>query len=86
MAHCFLKNPLSKTKQPKNYLLNFLARRCFSQLKIPFICNSLDINSGDEVVFSSGLLYKAVWASCAIPGIFPAYEQDKKVYMDIKKG
>ncbi|MGQ9701633.1 MAG: patatin-like phospholipase family protein [bacterium] len=82
----FFKKSIVKNEATENLFIKLFGEKMFSQLKIPFICNSLDINSGDEVVFSSGLLYKAVWASCAIPGIFPAYEQDKKVYMNIKKG
>lgn len=54
----------------------------FDDLKIPFVCNSLDINSGEEIVFGSGLLYKAVWASCAIPGIFPALYENERIFID----
>jgi NTE family protein len=54
----------------------------FGDCVIPFACNALDIQSGEEVVFEDGLLCEAVWASCAIPGIFPPFVKDKRIFVD----
>jgi NTE family protein len=54
----------------------------FKDCLIGFACNALDIQSGEEVVFTKGLLAEAVWASCAIPGIFPPYVQGKRLLVD----
>ncbi|MEO0095467.1 MAG: patatin-like phospholipase family protein, partial [candidate division WOR-3 bacterium] len=39
-------------------------------------------NSGEEIIFTSGPLYKAVWASCAIPGIFPPLYENERIFID----
>jgi NTE family protein len=52
--------------------------RDFSTLKIPFLCTSVDMKSGSEIILDSGLLIDAVQATSAMPGIFPA-----KVYDDL---
>jgi len=78
----FFKKSVVKIEATEKLLSRLFGDKKFSDLKIPFICNSLDINSGDEIIFSSGLLYKAVWASCAIPGIFPALNEDEKIFVD----
>ena len=54
----------------------------FKDCVIPFACNALDIQSGEEVVFKNGLLAEAVWASCAIPGIFPPFVKEKRIFVD----
>ncbi len=76
------KKSLVKIEATEKLLRYLFADRTFADLKIPFICNSLDINSGEEIVFSSGLLYKAVWASCALPGIFPALKENNRILID----
>lgn len=42
----------------------------FSDLKIPFSCVAMDINSGEKIVFKDGDLSLAVKASVNLPGIF----------------
>jgi NTE family protein len=54
----------------------------FRDCVIPFTCNALDIQSGEEFVFENGPLADAVWASCAIPGIFPPFVKDKRIFVD----
>ncbi len=61
---------------------NIFGTRTFDDLKIRFCCNALDLQSGEEVVFKSGLLADAVQASCSIPGIFPVYEKDNRIFVD----
>ncbi|MEO0185239.1 MAG: patatin-like phospholipase family protein [candidate division WOR-3 bacterium] len=78
----FFKKSLVKIEATEKLLTRVFGEKKFSDLKIPFVCNSLDINSGNEIIFSSGLLYKAVWASCAIPGVFPALNENENIFVD----
>lgn len=61
---------------------NLFKKHTFSDCKIRFACNALNIQTGEEVVFTSGLLCNAVWASCAIPGILPPYINNDKILVD----
>ncbi len=54
----------------------------FGDLKIPFCSVATNIGKGDEKIFSSGNLKKAVLASSSIPGIFPPVEIDNSYYLD----
>ena len=54
----------------------------FTDCVLNFTCNALDIRSGEEVIFTEGLLADAVWASCAIPGIFPPFVDEPHIYVD----
>lgn len=76
------KKSILKIEATEKLLKRIFADKTFSDLKIPFVCNSLDINSGNEVIFTSGPLYRAVWASCAIPGVFPALYNYEKILID----
>lgn len=48
----------------------------------PFAAASLDVASGQEVIWTSGSLREAVWSSSAIPGFFPPLEKDGMVLVD----
>ena len=59
----------------------------FKLLKTPLLVNSVELESGEEVYWGSeGLedipVHKAVYASCAIPGIFPPLEMGNVCYID----
>ena len=54
----------------------------FRDLRLSFICNALDIRTGEEILFDHGALADAVWASCAIPGIFHPRTADARVLID----
>lgn len=43
----------------------------FSDLKLPFKCTSVDLISGEPIIFTEGDLHRALTASCATPGFFP---------------
>ncbi len=61
-----------------NLLQSLIGSIKFNQLKIPFSCITTDINTGERVVITSGLVKDAVRASISIPGIFvPVVVQDK---------
>jgi len=48
----------------------------------PFSAASLDVVSGEEVMWTSGSLRDALWATSAIPGFFPPFEQNGRVLVD----
>ncbi|MGE4542605.1 MAG: patatin-like phospholipase family protein [Pedobacter sp.] len=54
----------------------------FEDTRIPFCTTSLDLISGQEVVFTSGSLRRAVSASCAIPGLLPPVSGDGRLLVD----
>lgn len=63
-------------------ILLFAGVTRFSQLTIPFICNAMDINSGEEKVFSKGNLEDALCASISFPGLISPVKVGSKYYVD----
>ncbi|MBN2639664.1 MAG: patatin-like phospholipase family protein [Bacteroidales bacterium] len=51
-------------------------------LPLPFSVTANDIITGDEIMIKSGSLRKAIQASSAIPGYFPAVPYDKYMLVD----
>ncbi len=56
--------------------------RDFSKLPIPFLCIGADIETGEEVVLSSGVLHEALRASMAIPTYFTPVEINNRLLVD----
>jgi NTE family protein len=54
----------------------------FDELPIPFRAVATDIETGDEIVLSSGNLARAIRASMAVPGAFDAVELDGRLLVD----
>jgi len=54
----------------------------FADLAIPFAAVSLDLVSGRKVVFTEGPLIDGIYASSAIPAIFPPLERDGMMICD----
>jgi NTE family protein len=54
----------------------------FSDLQIPFAAVALDLVSGHEVVYSQGPLVEGIYASSAIPSVFPPVRQDGMIICD----
>ena len=54
----------------------------FENLKIPFRCVTADIRNAKEVIFSKGVLCKALRASMSIPGIFKPVEHNGLLLVD----
>ena len=52
-------------------LLSMIGNVKFSDLKIPFGCTAIEIESAQEFIFTKGSVIDAVMATIAIPGIFP---------------
>jgi NTE family protein len=54
----------------------------FDRLAIPFRAVAVDVGTGEAVVIDRGRLSRAMRASMAIPGMFPAVERDGKTLSD----
>ena len=72
----FFTKALSRTSMitPEAFVLHMkeLVRdHDFLDLNIPFKCSSVDLLTGDPIIFSDGKLVTALQASCATPGFFP---------------
>jgi NTE family protein len=70
---------------PRPFLKLFkelLGLNAFGDCKIPFLCSAVDLNQGEIVTMGKGLLYKAVMASCSLPGIFPPLRLKDKCLVD----
>jgi NTE family protein len=56
--------------------------KTFAETDIPFRCNAVDLASGQEVVFSSGSLARAMRASMSFPVFFEPLEEGGKCLVD----
>ena len=54
----------------------------FEDLEIPLAAVSLDLISGQSVVFTSGSLVEGIYASSSIPAVFPPLVRDGKMMCD----
>jgi NTE family protein len=71
-----------KTEAARKLFQDLFNDKTFEDCKIAFTCNALDIQSGEEIIFKTGSLAEAVWSSCAIPGIFPPFVKDDRIFVD----
>jgi NTE family protein len=76
------KRSHSKLAVTKKLYYDIFGDKTFDDCEISFACNALDIQSGIEHIFKSGSLAEAVWASCAIPGIFPPFVKEDSIFVD----
>ena len=58
------------------------ATNSFADLELPFAAVALDLVSGRSVVYRDGPLLEALYASCAIPGVFPPIESNGRLIVD----
>jgi NTE family protein len=54
----------------------------FAQFQIPMAAMALDLISGEGVVFSEGPVVDGIYASSAIPGVFPPVRRGNQVLCD----
>ncbi len=78
----FFKKSHIKNATAQKLFNDLFGNRTFADFKIRFVCNALDIQSGEEIIFTAGPITEAVWASCAIPGIVPPFVDNKKIAID----
>ena len=66
----------------RDYLAEFFLDRTFEGLPIPLAIPAVDLNDGSEVVFDSGLVFPAVLATIAVPGLFQPVELNQRRLVD----
>lgn len=76
------KLALFKGNKLRKLLLSKLGDITFADLKIPFVCVSVDILSGRLVELREGGVAEAVQASSAIPTVFRPVHMDGKMLVD----
>lgn len=59
---------LLRIERLKSVIKYMLPVKTFEQLRIPFKCSALDLNTGKDVVFDSGSLLDALTATSAVTG------------------
>ncbi len=71
----------------RSSLETILADAQFTDLKMPFWCNSVCLETGGNLFWGAPgykdvSLVDAVYASCALPGVFEPFEREGRHYMD----
>lgn len=88
MALQRLLAPAIYRREPLDELITSLIGDCrFDDLKHPLLINTVDLQSGRQVFWGlpgrrDALVADAVFASCALPGIFPPREIGGRFYID----
>lgn len=73
---------LLKRDEISKALYAAFGEKTFADLKIPFACTAVDLESGEEVKFKEGSVMSAVEASSAYPLIFPPVFLDHQYLVD----
>lgn len=73
---------LIRGKKVEAVLETYLDDLTFADLKLPFACVAVDIDTGQEVVFKQGSVPSAVRASISIPGVFVPVECEGRLLVD----
>lgn len=63
-------------------LHDFFGEKTFQDCKIPFVCNAVDLESGELVTIREGLIWKAVRASSSLPLILPPVFMNDMLLVD----
>jgi len=73
---------ISDEERLRRPLESMFGVRSFEELQLPFAAVGIDLISGEKVVFSSGDLITGVYASSAVPGVFPPVTLGDKIVVD----
>jgi len=63
-------------------IINLIGGKGFGDCKIPLAIVATDIQTGEEIIYTSGDLVKVIRASCSWPGIFNPVKVDGKLLVD----
>jgi len=66
----------------ESVIFDTINEKTFDDIKIPFALTTTDIETGEELIYTSGDLVKLIRASCSWPGIFSAVEVEGRVLVD----
>lgn len=73
---------LIKRDEVTKFLYMAFGDKTFADLKIPFACTAVDLETGNEVIFKEGSVREAVEASSAYPLVFPPMFVDDQYLID----
>lgn len=76
------KNGLSDLSIIKQLLQKYISKDEFESLNIPLYVATTNMSLGEVSVFSTGPIFQAVMASCAVPFLFEPVMIDQHIHMD----
>jgi NTE family protein len=79
---CIPDNGFIKGDKLETFVNRMVKNVPLEKLRLPFYAVATDIQSGQEVVFSTGNTGEAVRASCSIPGVFRPASFGGRTYVD----
>ncbi len=82
MSSLFVRKGFDSGRKVRGVLKELTKGSTFKNLGIPFACVSVDLKSGKRIVFKEGKLYKAMYATMAIPPYFAPYEYNGMLLAD----
>jgi NTE family protein len=88
MAFKRMRSPALYRKEPLEHVVRgLLADVTFGELERPLLVNTVDVNTGTQVLWGAPglddvLVADAVLASCALPGYLPPHEINGRHFMD----
>lgn len=88
MALRRMRSPAIYRREPLDELIvSLIGERTFGDLERPLLVNTVDLHAGRQVFWGlpgrrDALVSDAVFASCALPGIFPPRRIGKRSYVD----
>ncbi|KJJ83700.1 esterase of the alpha-beta hydrolase superfamily [Candidatus Omnitrophus magneticus] len=78
----FSPTGILKGDKLEKVIVDMIGVKSFSDLSVPFVVATTDIETGEEVVHTSGDLIKLVRASCSWPGFFSSVNVDGRMLAD----
>jgi NTE family protein len=66
----------------EKFLIELVGDLTFAELKIPFVVQATDLETGEPHVFREGRIAPAIRASCSVPGLVVPVEIDGRLYGD----
>ncbi|MDD5449702.1 MAG: patatin-like phospholipase family protein [Candidatus Omnitrophica bacterium] len=73
---------LTEGNKLENIIRRVIKNKSFNDLKIPLAITTVDIETGNELYFTSGDLARIIKASCSLPGIFKPIEIGGRLMID----
>jgi len=66
----------------EQFLIALVGDLTFADMKIPFVVQATDLETGESHIFSEGRIAPAIRASCSVPGFVAPVEIDGRLYGD----
>lgn len=73
---------LTEGNKLENVIRLAVGSKTFADLKIPLAVTAVDVETGEELYYTSGDLVKTVKASCSIPGVYKPVELHNRLLID----